>query len=80
MPPWEGAHDLGSIAGDLQLGMGMLLPGILRPNDGTVAVAETRLDGMRDHVVAHTSHFGLLFSREVQQYVERFLATGSFSQ
>ena len=80
VPAWTGSHELGSIAGDLRFGMGMIFPDIPRPNDGTIAVEETRLPGMKDHVTVHASHFGLLFSRDAQRYVERFLATGRFKQ
>jgi pimeloyl-ACP methyl ester carboxylesterase len=78
-PAWTGDRELGSIAGDMRFGMGMIIPGIPLPNDGTVAVEETRLQGMKDHVTVHASHFGLLFSREAEQYVERFLGSGKFS-
>jgi len=78
VPDWSGSHDLGSIAGDLQLGMGLIIPGIPKPNDGTVAVAETRLESMRDHAIIHASQSGLLLSREAERYVERFLEKGSF--
>lgn len=77
-PDWDGGHDLGSIAGDLRLGFGLFIPGIPRPNDGTVAVAETRLDGMADHAIVHASHFGMLFSRKTVRLVDRFLKTGKF--
>lgn len=79
-PDWTGARELGSIAGDLGLGLGLLVPGIPRPNDGTVAVTETRLDGMTDHAVVHASHFGMLFSRETVRLVDRFLKTGTFGE
>jgi pimeloyl-ACP methyl ester carboxylesterase len=80
VPAWTGDHELGSIAGDLRFGMGMFIPDMPRPNDGTVTVEETRLPGMKDHVTVHASHFGMLFSREAELYVERFLATGKFSE
>ena len=78
-PPWRPARELGSIAGDLRLGMGLLIPGIPSPSDGTVAVSETQLEGMRDHVIVHASHFGLLFSKRAAVCVVRFLKTGSFT-
>ena len=37
-------------------------------NDGTVAVAETRLPGLADHVVIPASHSGLLFSAEAARH------------
>jgi len=78
VPSWHSDHELGSIAGDLRLGFGMLIPGIPRPNDGTIAVAETRLDGMKDHAIVHASHFGMLFSSETVKLTVNFLRTGKF--
>ena len=77
-PDWKGPAQLGSIAGDLRFGMGMFIPGIAAPNDGTVSVEETRLDGMTDHTVVHATHFGLLFSRDTELAVVSFLKTGRF--
>ena len=79
VPAWSATHELGSLAGDRPMGVGWLVPGLPRPNDGTVAVAETRLAGMADHRVIHASHFGLLFSREVAEQTVCFLRTGRFS-
>ena len=78
VPTWKSEHELGGIAGDLRLGMGMIAPGVDRPNDGTVAVGETRVEGMKDHVVVHASHFGLLLSRHAAEQAIHFLRTGSF--
>ena len=50
LPAWRNKHVLGVIAGDSRLGMGLIIPNIPKPNDGTVAVEETRLAGMRDHI------------------------------
>lgn len=77
-PPWAGTHELGVIAGNLRLGMGMIIPGIPQPSDGTVAVAETRLAGMADHIVLPVSHFGMLFAGSVAGQTIRFLHTGRF--
>ena len=77
-PDWKGPAELGSIAGDLRFGIGMFIPGIPAPNDGTVSVEETRLDGMKDHIVVHASHFGLLFSRDTEKATVSFLKTGRF--
>jgi hypothetical protein len=77
-PPWDGCHELGSIAGTLRFGLGTLVPGIPAPSDGTVAVAETRIEGMADHITAPVSHFGLLLSRRVAHYTAHFLRTGRF--
>lgn len=80
LPPWPGERDLGSIAGTLSLGVGWLVRGLPRPNDGTVAVAETRLDGMTDHHLVHTSHMALLFSKEAALQTTCFLQHGRFKR
>ncbi|MBI1731312.1 MAG: alpha/beta hydrolase [Gammaproteobacteria bacterium] len=77
-PRWNRRHELGSIAGTLRLSFGRLVPGIPAPSDGTVAVAETRLDGMTDHITAPVSHLGLVLSRRVAEYTMQFLRCGRF--
>jgi pimeloyl-ACP methyl ester carboxylesterase len=76
---WDGRRELGIIAGDCGLGMGRLLGGLPTPNDGTVAVAETRLVGATDHVVLPVTHFSMLWSRRVAEQVIAFLRDGRFS-
>ncbi len=79
--PWRGKTELGAIAGDLSMGIGrFLLRDLPRPNDGTVAVAETRVAGAADHLTVHTTHSGLLFSPQVARAVCAFLARGRFPQ
>jgi hypothetical protein len=75
---WNGSHDLGIVAGDVPLGFGRLLGGLSSPNDGTVAVAETRLEGATDHVVLHCTHMSMLWSRPVAEQVVAFLRRGRF--
>jgi hypothetical protein len=78
VPPWLGSHDLGVIAGSLRMGIGMIIPGVPRPSDGTVAVEETRLEGMADHIVLPVSHFGMLLSSGVAKQTIHFLSNGFF--
>lgn len=78
LPEWSQATPLGVIAGDLRLGVGMIIPGVPRPNDGTVAVEETRLEGMQDHIVVHASHFGLLLSDTAWLHCRQFIEQGCF--
>jgi len=78
VPAWKGTHDLGSVAGTLRLGMGLLIPGLPAPNDGTVAVEETRLKGMKDHATINASHFGMLLSTEAARMCATFLEQGFF--
>lgn len=78
VPPWEHGRELGVIAGNLRLGMGLLLPGIPKPSDGTVAVQETMLEGMTDHIILPVSHTGLLLSTGVATQTIHFLQNGRF--
>ncbi|MCW8972776.1 MAG: alpha/beta fold hydrolase [Gammaproteobacteria bacterium] len=78
--PWPGDRELGSIAGSLSVGVGWLVRDLSRPNDGTVAVAETRLEGMTDHLVVHTSHMAMLLSKKVAGQTLHFLRHGRFDR
>lgn len=80
VPPWQARHELGVIAGTLRLGFGMIIPHIPKPNDGTIAVAETRLEGMTDHIILPVSHFGMLLSKEVARQIIHFLKHGAFNK
>ncbi len=77
-PPWYEQGELGSIAGTLNVGLGRLFGPVSPPADGTVAVAETYLPGMTDHICLPVSHIGLLFSSAAAGQVRTFLATGRF--
>jgi hypothetical protein len=50
------------------------------PNDGTVAVAETRLPGATDHIVVRASHFSILWSADAAIQVIAFLESGRFAR
>lgn len=76
--PWQGERELGSVAGTLGIGVGMMLRDLPQPNDGTVTVESTRLPEMSDHVTVNASHMGLLFSREGVKQIIAFLSTGHF--
>jgi pimeloyl-ACP methyl ester carboxylesterase len=78
LPPWPPVLELGSVAGTLPVGLGRLLPGLPQPNDGTVAVEETRLEGMTDHIIIPVSHTGLLIRPAVATQVAHFLRHGRF--
>jgi pimeloyl-ACP methyl ester carboxylesterase len=78
LPPWSGRRELGSIAGTLSVGVGWLVPSLPRPNDGTVAEVETRLEKMTDHVLEPTSHMALLLSKSAAEQTLHFLRHGRF--
>ena len=76
--PWPaGAGELGVIAGDRSLNplFSSTLPG---PNDGKVAVARARLDGMKESVTVHYSHTWLAWREPVIAQIRAFLRTGRF--
>jgi pimeloyl-ACP methyl ester carboxylesterase len=75
---WNGARDLGVIAGDLGFGLGRLVGTLGGPSDGTILVEETELDGTADRLVLRVSHTGMLFSAAVARAAGAFLTTGRF--
>jgi len=75
LPP---ATQIGIIAGTQRLGIGRLIPGLARPNDGCIAVAETRLDTASDSIALNVSHSGMLVSRACTAQIASFLKTGEF--
>lgn len=79
-PTWRFAPQLGIIAGTNPRGLGRLLGPFNGPNDGTVAVAETWLEGAADHCELSVSHTGLTMSAEVTEQVASFLEHGRFSR
>ena len=75
---WDGAREVGMIAGRMPLGLGSVLGHFEGAHDGTVAVEETRLPGLTDHCVVESNHTSLLFSPEVARLVAGFLHAGHF--
>lgn len=87
LPGWDVQHgvraaaryEIGAIAGTQRLGVGMLLVRLDSPNDGVVAVDETRLPGLKDHLVLPVTHSGMLVSARVAGEVAAFLDEGRFA-
>lgn len=78
-PAWQGGRHLGMIAGTRGLGMGnLLLRSLESPNDGTVALAETRSPAVHDHLAVPYSHLGMLWSPRVAEAVCHYLREGGF--
>ena len=75
---WGGQAQVGVIAGRVPHGLGALFAGFDGEHDGTVAVTETQLPGLADHVVVDASHSGLLFSAEAAEQAIAFLLEGRF--
>jgi pimeloyl-ACP methyl ester carboxylesterase len=71
--------EIGAIAGRMAFGAGRFVaPDLPLPHDGAVSVEETRLPGLRDHVVLNVSHSGMLVSRAVGHQIGAFLRDGAF--
>lgn len=72
-------YDVGVIAGNRAVGLGMMVTrGLKEPHDGTITVAETRVPGARDQVVLNVSHSEMVVSALVARHVSEFLRRGQF--
>ncbi len=80
VPAWKGWHDIGVIAGNIPIGMGLVAGGPELPHDGTVSVEEAQLKGATDSIVVRESHLSILMSAQVASQVVIFLRTGKFDQ
>ena len=79
MRRWAHERALGIIAGTQPIGVGQLLANFDEDNDGTIAVSETRMPGMSDHIALPVSHLGMLMSARVARETGLFLTEGRFS-
>jgi pimeloyl-ACP methyl ester carboxylesterase len=81
---WAGgvtaARDVGVIAGTKAIGFGRLISRIEESSDGTVTVAETRLPGIRDHLVLPVTHTTMVISAGVARQTAEFLLHGRFER
>ena len=73
-------REVGSIAGTTSVGLGRLVAKFKEENDGTVAVAETRLPGLKDHICMPHSHSTLVVSKDSADQVAAFLQDGEFAR
>lgn|SRR3989338_149678 len=70
--------EIGVLSGSRSLGLGRIIPGLPRPNDGVVSVMETLLPEARDFITLPVSHSEMLVSRACAEQVAAFLGSGSF--
>ncbi len=78
VPAWKGTRPLAVLAGTRGHGIGQILGASLdTPNDGTVAVSETRTDFCDVHRLIPYSHTGMLLAKPVAALVDEFLRTGN---
>lgn len=80
VPAWKGWQDIGIIAGNIPIGLGLVTGGPDLPHDGTVSVEETELKGASDAIIVRESHLSILMSGSVATQVVVFLQTGAFDQ
>jgi len=73
-------HETGMIRGTRALGLGRIAGRRGEPNDGSVTVSETELDGLKDSVELAVAHSQMLVSAEVVKQVEQFLSHGEFNK
>lgn len=71
-------REVGVIAGTVPVGFGRLVTKFDGENDGSVAVAETQLDGARDHICMNVSHKSMLVSKDMVDQAAAFLKRGEF--
>jgi pimeloyl-ACP methyl ester carboxylesterase len=73
--------EIGVIAGTGGVGLGRLVArGLPKPHDGVVALPETRVPGMRDHVALPVSHTAMIVSSGVVRQACAFLRRGQFDR
>jgi pimeloyl-ACP methyl ester carboxylesterase len=77
---YRGPREVGVIAGTLTMGLGAVIENLPTPNDGTVAVEETQLPGIKDHLEIPVSHTGMLVSELVVSQTAYFLRHGEFAR
>jgi pimeloyl-ACP methyl ester carboxylesterase len=73
-------RETGMIRGTRSFGLGQIAGKHNEPNDGTVCVSETRLEGLKDTIELDVSHSEMLISAVVVEQVEHFLLSGSFKK
>jgi esterase/lipase len=70
--------NVGVIAGDFSMNPFSSLFVFDGSSDGTVSVESAKIDGMKDFLVLHHSHYFLMRNKEILPYIENFLKYGCF--
>jgi hypothetical protein len=73
-------RETGVICGTRALGFGQIAGRHGEPNDGSVSVRETQLDGLKDSIELAVAHSEMLVSAEVVEQAEQFLLHGKFKK
>jgi pimeloyl-ACP methyl ester carboxylesterase len=77
---WSKGAALGAIAGSMRMGTGQFFAHFDEDNDGSVAVSETVIPGLQDHIVLPHSHMGMIFAEDVAAQVAHFLQHARFAR
>jgi len=77
---WQGGGALGAIAGSRRIGTGQFFAHFDEENDGSVAVSETMIPGLQDHIILPHSHMGMIFAEDVAAQVAHFLRHSRFAR
>jgi pimeloyl-ACP methyl ester carboxylesterase len=72
------SYPVGIIAGNRSINPISSALFLARPNDGRVTVANTKIEGMADHIVVNTSHPWLIRHRQAIDQTIAFLRQGHF--
>ena len=75
-----GDREVGVVAGTVPVGLGRFVTRFDEPNDGTVALSETRIPGAADHIEVPVNHTALVTSSLVAGQVDAFLRHGRFER
>jgi len=75
---WNRGGALGAIAGSMRMGTGQFFAHFEEDNDGSVAISETVIPGLHDHIVLPHSHMGMIFAPDVAAQVAHFLRNSRF--
>jgi len=72
--------ECGVIAGDRSVNWINSLAMIDGKDDGKVSIENTKVAGMKEHVVIHTTHTFMMRNKKVIANIIRFLKTGTFAE
>lgn len=56
------------------IGIARLVTKLPKPNDGTIALAETQADWINHHTTEKTNHFKMLFHKKINHSISQFLS------
>lgn len=73
-------REIGVIRGRGGIGLGRLVPGLARPNDGVLTLAEMALPDARDTITLARSHSATLLAPDVAHQACHFVRYGTFDR